>query len=217
MERRRQTRIERERQSIRRLRTARRTVSYILSKMIALIAIVSLCVLAFLTTERMANLYILVTEGMTLRAQCAIGEGDEQQLEYYFTANAIRNDEKLNSPVFSRYEFTGYNYDLSVEGISVWPWSTTATVTAVETMGLKGNIKAEFIDDEKTAADYPLPEWETCRLEILFVFNGTRWYIANIAIVERKPATAPLLTPDPNATVLPMATPTPSPDVVMLG
>lgn len=217
MESRRQRRIEREKQSLRRLRTARRTVTYILKTMIATIAIVTLCVLAFMTASRMSNLYILVSEGMTMRAMTVIGEDDGSGLTDYFTKTAIERDDRLNSGIYRKYEIAQYNYDLSVERISVLPWDVTATVTAVETMTLKGSIGAEYIDEGKSAADYPVPEWETCRLAIHFINNGERWYISNIEILERKPYTEPLLTPDPNASVLPMATPTPSPVVVTLG
>lgn len=213
----RRRRIEKEKQSVARLRTARRTLTYIIRTMILALLILTLCILAFLTTERMSNLYILVSEGMSLRADCVLGEGDRDALHGYFTGAAIARDEKLNSSAYNKYEISTYNYDLEIEKIAVYPWSVEATVTAVETVTLKGTIGVDYIEEGKTAADYPLPEWERDRLAIHFVNSGLHWYITSVEILERKPYTEPLLTPDPDATVLPMATPTPSPDLVFLG
>jgi len=196
---------------------ARRTLTYIIRTMIIAVLIITLCVLAFLTTERMANLYILVSEGMTLRADCVLGNGDRDALYGYFTPNAVARDEKLNSSVYAKYQISSYNYDLDVEKISVYPWSVEADVTVVETVTIKGAIGTDYIEEGKTAADYPLPEWERDRLNVHFVMSGTKWYITSVTIVERKPSTEPLLTPDPNRSPLPMATPTPSPDLVFLG
>ena len=75
----------------------RRSVTYVLRTVILGVIIAALCLMAFLTAERMANLYILVSEGMTLRADCVLGDGDVSALTDYFSAGALSRDDKLNT------------------------------------------------------------------------------------------------------------------------
>lgn len=211
------TNSEQERKSYLRLRIARRSMAYIVRTIMTVIAVILLCALAFLTAERMSNLYILTSEGMALRAACVLSDGDRETLEEYFLLTCLSEDERLNGNEYGNYTVTSYNYDLSIEGITVMPWSATATVTAVEKVTLKGAIDADLVEEDKTAADYPLPEWETARMKLHFVNTGERWYVSELELLETNPDAAALRTPDLSQKVLPMATPTPSPELVDLG
>jgi len=208
---------EREKKNYLRLHTARRTMMYIVRTMMLVIAGVLLCALAFLTAERMSNLYILSSEGMALRASCVLDDGDREAMEEYFLLTCMAEDTRLNDGAYRNYTVSSYNYDLSIENITVLPWSATATVTAVETVAIKGSIDADLVEEDKTAADYPLPKWETARLKLHYVNTGERWYVAEIELLEIEPDAAALRTPDLSQQVLPMASPTPSPDLVILG
>lgn len=208
---------EREKKSYLRLHTARRTMMYIVRTMMLVIAGILLCALAFLTAERMSNLYILTSEGMALRASCVLDEGDRETLEEYFLLTCISEDARLNEDAYRNYTVSSYNYDLSIENITVLPWSATATVTVVETVKIKGSINSDLIETDKTAADYPLPAWETARLKLHYINTGERWFVSEIEVMETEPDAAALRTPDLSQTVLPMASPTPSPDLVILG
>lgn len=204
---------EQEKRSYLRLHTARRSMMYIVRTIMLLIAGILLCALAFLTAERMSNLYILTSEGMALRASCVLQDGDREALEDYFLLTCIAQDQRLNAGEYHNYNVSSYNYDLSTEKISVLPWSATATVTVVETVTLKGSIDADLIEEGKTPADYPLPAWQTSRFRLHFINTGTRWYISELELVEENPKVDTLRTPDLSQDVLPMATPTPSPEV----
>jgi len=208
---------EREKKNYLRLHTARRTMMYIVRTMMLVIAGVLLCALAFLTAERMSSLYILSSEGMALRASCVLDDGDREAMEEYFLLTCMAEDTRLNDGAYRNYTVSSYNYDLSIENITVLPWSATATVTAVETVAIKGSIDADLVEEDKTAADYPLPKWETARLKLHYVNTGERWYVAEIELLEIEPDAAALRTPDLSQQVLPMASPTPSPDLVILG
>ena len=141
--------------SARGIRAARRTLMYIVRVMLLLVVGALVCVLAFLTAERMSNLYILVTEGMSLRAEYILTDDVEMsELEEYFLLTHL--------------------------------------------------------------SDHPLPSWPSRRYRIRFVNTGSRWYIAELEVVEENPAVEPLRTPDPNSTPLPMATPTPTPTATPL-
>lgn len=192
------------------IRAARRTMTYIVRVMLLTVAGVMVCALAFLTAERMSNLYILSTEGMSLRASYILDDGTElSDLEEYFLLTFLSGDEALTTDVYADYQVSSYDYDLSIESISVLPWTATATVTAVETVTTKGTFDKEKLREGETQEDHPMPEWSARRYRIRFVNTGSRWYIAALELVQENPEVEPLRTPDPNQSPRPMATPTP--------
>jgi len=218
MERKTQRKVsEQEKRSYLRLRIARRSMAYVVRTIMIVIAVILLCALAFLTAERASNLYILTSESMALRAACVLDDGDRETLEEYFLLTCIAEDARLNGNEYVNYTISSYNYDISVEGLTVLPWSATATATVVETVTMKGAIAADLMEEDKTAADYPLPAWESSRMKLHFVNTGERWYISEIETLEIDPDASALRTPDMSKDVLPMATPTPSPQLVDLG
>lgn len=203
--------------SARGIRAARRTLMYIVRVMLMLIAGVMVCVLAFLTAERMSNLYILSTEGMSLRASYILdGDAEMSDLEEYFMLTFLSGDESLTADAYANYQINSYDYDLAIESISVLPWTATATVTAVETVSVKGFYDSEKLREGETQEDHPLPEWPARRYRIRFVNTGSRWFIAALELVEENPEVEPLRTPDPNRSPQPMATPTPTPEVAVI-
>lgn len=188
------------------LRTARRSLAFIIRVIVLVLVGVLVCILAFFEAERLSNLYILSTEGMSLRCSAILGESVEQDtLRDYFMLICLNNDEALTAGTYSGYTVTDHDYELNIEKISVLPWAATASVTAVETVSLKGAAAGS------DASDAVLPPWEPVRYRIDFVNVGSRWYISSLAVLEKDPEGAVLLTPDPNATPLPMASPTPTP------
>lgn len=206
-------RIRQDGQDARGIRAARRTLMYIVRVMLLLLAGALVCALAFLTAERMSNLYILSTEGMSLRAESILTDDVEPgELEEYFLLAFLADDTALTADAYRDYTVSSYDYDLSIERISVLPWTATATVTAVETVTVRGAFDSDKLAEGETQSDHPLPAWPVRRYRIRFVNTGSRWYISALELVEEDPHVEPLRTPDPNMTPLPMATPTPTPE-----
>ncbi len=195
-----------------RLATARRTMMYIVRTLLFIIMGLILCIAAFLTAERVSNLYILTSEGMALRAGCILQDGSKSDLEEYFTLTFLESDTALSDGRYDHYTISSYNYDLSIERIGVLPWSMSATVTAVERVTLKGEISADQLGEGESATGYPLPEWTCARYKIRFLNDNGRWYISSLELVEADPETKAQGTPDPNQSPRPMATPTPQAD-----
>ncbi|MDD4311493.1 MAG: hypothetical protein PHW41_03335 [Eubacteriales bacterium] len=202
-----------ETKEIKRLRIARRSMMYLVRTLMLIILAVILCIGAFLTAERYSNLYILTSEGMALRAECVFADGARNDLEEYFTLTFLDNDPALSDATYANYTISDYNYDLTIEKISVLPWSMSATVTATERVTLKGTINADQLGEDQSAADFPLPEWTPKRYKIKFINANARWYISELTLVEENPDGSVLGTPDPNESPIPAATPTPKPTV----
>ena len=191
------------------LRTARRSATYIVRTLMLIIMGLILCIAAFLTAERVANLYILTSEGMALRAECILQDGAKSDLAEYFTLTNLESDAALDDATYHNYTITSYNYDLSIERISVLPWSMSATVTAVERVTLRGTINADQLGEGENASSYPVPGWTSARYKIHFLNDDGRWYISSLELLETDPETKSQGTPDPNMSPVPMATPTP--------
>jgi len=202
---------EKEPKEIRRLRAARRSMMYVVRTLMLIILAAILCIGAFLTAERYSNLYILTSEGMALRAECVFADGARNDLEEYFTLTFLDNDPAMSDTTYSNYTITDYSYDLTIEKISVLPWSMSATVTATERVSLRGNINSDQLSEDQNPADYPLPEWTPKRYKIKFINANARWYISELVLIEENPDSSNLGTPDPNMTPIPAATPTPKP------
>ena len=194
-----------------RLRIARRSMLYIVRTLLLIIMAAILCIGAFLTAERYSNLYILTSEGMALRAECVFADGARNDLEEYFTLSFLGNDPAMSDATYANYTITDYNYDLTIERISVLPWSLSATVIATERVALKGTINADQLGEDQNAADFTLPAWTPKRYKIKFLNANARWYIFEISILEENPDSSSFGTPDPNEAPIPAATPTPKP------
>lgn len=202
-----------ESKEVQRLRVARRSMMYIVRTLLLIIMAAILCIGAFLTAERYSNLYILTSEGMALRAECVLADGARNDLEEYFTLTFLQSDPAMSDTTYSNYTISDYNYDLTIERISVLPWSMSATVIATERISLKGTINADQLGDGQNASDFPLPQWTPKRYKIRFINTNARWYVSELTVLEENPDTDNLGTPDPNESPVPAATPTSKPSV----
>lgn len=205
------TRTEEEPIEVQRLRKARRSMLYVVRTLLLIILAAILCIAVFLTAERVSNLYILASEGMSLRADCVLADGARNDMEEYFTLTFLQNDPAMSDTTYSNYTISSYNYDLSIEKIAVLPWSMSATVVATERVSIKGNINADQISDGQNADDFPPPAWTPVRYKITFINANARWYISELTVLEENPDLSHLGTPDPNVSPIPAATPTPKP------
>lgn len=205
--------VSKQEKELQTLRTARRSMTYVVRTLLLVIAGVIVCLAAFLTSERMSNLYILASEGMALRAEYIIADGAYTDLQEYFTLSYLDSDDRLDDSTYDNYTVTSINYDLDIEKVSVLPWSVQATVTALETISLKGTINTDMLSEGEKSSDYPIPVWQTVRYKIHFVNNNSRWFIQEVETVETNPTLSDVRTPDPNLSPRPMATPTPTPEL----
>lgn len=192
------------------LHVATRTTMYVVRTLLFVIMGLIICIAAFITAERYANLYILVNEGMALRAECIIADGAQNDLEEYFTLSCLSADRVSTDTTYDNYNITSYNYDLSIQRVSVLPWSMTAEITAVERITLRGSINTNLLEEGQSASDYPLPQWTPVRYRISFINSNERWYISGVEVLEENPEQEALGTPDPNQSPIPAATPTPA-------
>ena len=199
--------IKRMREHADRLSFFSRSSLYI-ARTIALVFLgVMLCVLAFVSCARLANLYILVNEGMALRAECILQDGPKEELDNYFTVECIAADGRLSDTTYQPYTVTSYNYMLDFSRIRVWPWFKDLSVDVLEqTDRIVGSANSNAVDPDSAP-----PPWTPIRYRLTVSKVKGSWRISSIITLTVAPKIDPLPTADPERSPLPMATPTVSP------
>lgn len=199
--------IKKLRDEANRLRFFSRSSLYI-ARTIALVFLgIMTCVLSFVFCARLANLYILVNEGMALRMECILQDGPKEELDNYFTVECIASDGRLYDTTYQPYTVTSYNPTLDFSRIRVWPWLNELSVDVLEQAeNIAGTANSNAVDPDSAP-----PPWTPIRYRLTAVKVKGSWRINSITTLTVDPKIDPLPTADPDRSPLPMATPTASP------
>ena len=199
--------IKKLREQADRLRFFSRSSLYIARTIVLVFCGVMLCLLAFISCARLANLYILVNEGMSLRIECILQDGPREELDNYFTAECIASDGRLQDTTYQPYTVSSYNYVLDFSHIRVWPWLKTMSVDVLEQADrIVGAANSNAVDPDSDP-----PPWTPIRYRLTASKVKGSWRISSITTLTVDPKIDPLPTADPGRSPLPMATPTVSP------
>ena len=199
--------IKKLREQADRLRFFSRSSLYIARTIVLVFCGVMLCLLSFISCARLANLYILVNEGMSLRIECILQDGPKEELDNYFTAECIASDGRLQDTTYQPYTVSSYNYVLDFSHIRVWPWLNTMSVDVLEQADrITGSANSNAVDPDSAP-----PAWTPIRYRLSIRKVKGSWRIDAITTLTVDPKIDPLPTPDPSRSPRPMVTPTPSP------
>ncbi len=199
--------IKKLREQADRLRFFSRSSLYIARTIVLVFCGVMLCLLAFISCARLANLYILVNEGMSLRIECILQDGPREELDNYFTAECIASDGRLQDTTYQPYTVSSYNYMLDFSRIRVWPRLKELSVDVLEQADrITGMANSNAVDPDSAP-----PPWTPIRYRLVATRVKGSWRIRSITTLTVDPKIEPLPTPDPERSPLPMATPTVSP------
>jgi hypothetical protein len=186
----------------------RRSVFYFMRAILMVLAVAVIGIFAFLSAARVSNAYILVNEGMPLRAECILKNASVNDLAAYFTSDCIGEDRmqrETSAVPYTGATITSYQYDLSIANLHLLPWHVNTYVDVVEQiLALRGSMPAE---SETTQ----IPDWTPRKYRLTLVKVDNRWYIGAVELLELNPKLDPPATPDPYAEPLPMVTPSPAP------
>ena len=178
---------------------ARKSIWYVLRTLLVVVGVVVLALYVFIGAMHVSNIYVLVTEGMELRAEYILTGENFNELTEYFTEDFLANDQALYDETYGDYTVTNFIYKLDPTGIFVLPWDVVASMEVTESMlSLSGTAN-------EGAASSTLPPWEAKRYSVKLRRIDGRWYISNLILVEANPETTPGPTPDMR--LLPSATP----------
>lgn len=172
------------------LGSARRSIWYILRAVLIISLLLGLIYAFFTEGLYISNMYIIVTEGMELRAETVLQNGPISDLKQYFTEDLLNSDALLNSALYQDYSIDSYEYRYTIKGVSVMPWSKTGTITYIERIPtIVGSPKSDDISE-------PLPRWTSMLYKIRLRKEEGSWLISELLVVEVNPQEETLPTPD---------------------
>lgn len=170
---------------------ARRSIWYLLRTMLSVALVIVLCLGAFVTAMHISNLYILVTEGLELRAEYILQGGEITALTEYFTEDFVAKDPALYAGTYGDFDVSNFIYKLEIKRLFVLPWHKTATVKVYEKM-----LSVSGSPREGAPEGITLPEWPAAEYNVKLTKTDGRWYINDMLLLMNSPEEKPLPTPD---------------------
>ncbi len=172
------------------LSTLRRSIWYVLRAVLIVSLLLGFAFAVFTEGMYISNMFIVVTEGMSLRADTILKNGSVSDLSQYFTQEFLDSDDLLLSGAYLDYAVDSYDYRYAIKGIRVLPWAKNGSVGYIERIP---TIVASPISEEVKG---PVTPWTPMRYKINLVKVEGRWLISSLAVVEENPEEEARPTPD---------------------
>jgi hypothetical protein len=176
-----------------------RSIWFIAKIAIVCVVVTALMIVGYIMARDFANVYIITTDGMKLRAGVILGTEDSSDLYKFFSSTYVTNDSEITDSRYNGYLIRDFEYNLKIKSLWCNPWDKSAEVVIEESI--------PEIDGEKPAAseggepELP-PEWQRRRFKLTFTNQEDRWLINDISVME-------YMEPEPTPTDEPEISPTP--------
>ena len=176
----------------------RRFLWFFATRLMLLTLIVALLIVGFYMAMNSANIYVLLTDGLTERAEVIIDGAESTQLGDFFEQSYLQSDQQLidagnGLSVYENYKITSYNHSVSLNWMWSWPWSNAAQAEITETVfEIEGKPLASAADKVNSGelTSYP-PHWQGGRYRVQLIKAEGRWRINQIMLLES------IVEPDP--------------------
>lgn len=152
-----------------------RFLFYMLRKIIGYGLVVGLIIMAFMLSMNLANIYIVLKDGMEMRAKVILGDTSRrEELGKFFTSHFLDTDQldKLISN-YEQFNVTAYNYKLEIDWMWNFPWDRDASMIVVERVqNLTGTKKKDAMSEEELEAFTKkgtidrAPAWPSIRYQV---------------------------------------------------
>lgn len=157
----------------------RRFVWFIAKYMIVLCILAGMLVCAFAMAMNVANIYVVLSDGLEKRVDVILTRQQAEELNKYFHADFLIADNALEGALngmsaYSDYNITGFDYKLTVEKLWAWPWDDYANCTVVERVP---SISGSVISSRSSEVSEKIPKWQGGRYDITLVKVGGQWKI----------------------------------------
>lgn len=156
-----------------------------------LVVVLGLLSTAFVSAMNLSQMFILLNDGMELRANTILGKNEGENLKKYFDEAFLAQDDLLNhSPYDPYYKIIGSSYSLKVQSLWAWPWQNETTALVQERVTLEGELRTDYQTAEQLASPekFPAPPWENYVYEVtLQKQDNGAWIIAGMQEQEHLP------------------------------
>lgn len=176
------------------MRTLKRFLSFIASRMFMLTVVSALLIIAFYLAMNTANIWVLISDGLDARAGVVLmGEGEEE-LTKYFRQEFLSQDPVLrvalsDTSPYRDYDIRGYDHRVKMISVWSWPWETVARAEIIESIPvIDGTIlssKREAALAEGGEERLSPPKWATARYRVTLVRSAGKWMISNLQLLEQ--------------------------------
>ena len=176
------------------MRTLKRFLSFIASRMFMLTVVSALLIIAFYLAMNTANIWVLISDGLDARAGVVLmGEGEEE-LTKYFRQEFLSQDPVLqvalsDTSPYRDYDIRGYDHRVKMISVWSWPWETVARAEIIESIpaidGAILSFKREAALAEGGEERLSPPKWATARYRVTLVRSAGKWMISNLQLLEQ--------------------------------
>lgn len=174
------------------MKRLRRLIWFIATRLLAVVSVLGLMTVAFYFSMNAANIYIILKDGMALRAQTVMMDLDKTDLTKYFARDYIARDPVLTSMEngtnpYERFDITGIDHRLSMEWMWGWPWEDSARATIVEQIpAIDGRILSSY-REVTPREQWTVPRWAGARYNVVMIRESGQWHIRSMTLVEPVP------------------------------
>ena len=169
----------------------RRFIWHVASRLLLLCAVLGMMVVTFYYAMNLANIQIILKDGMARRAEVVMKEEDGSELKKYFQDSFLERDSALmaaangESP-YRFYSITGIDHRIEMGFLWVWPWDDTARVEITERIPhIDGRARAskadELVAQGGSSALYP-PPWQAARYRAVLTRENGQWRIKSLTL-----------------------------------
>ena len=170
------------------MKYVRRFMSWLASRLLVVTLILALAVTVFYYAMNMANIQVVLKDGMAARVKVQMGMTDGQELDKFFVTDLIAYDERQLSPYYDGYNVRGIDHRLDMGYAWLWPWSDQVTLEVSERVpGIDGRAKesrAEALVAVGGAEALNPPAWKASRyrvtLRLVQVGDSKYWKITDL-------------------------------------
>jgi hypothetical protein len=148
------------------LNTGLKLMSFFVRKLTGIVIIILFIILAAFYAYDMANIYVVVNDGLSQRAQTVISRQDPSDLNRFFTLKYLNSDSLFYSDQYRDYLIQDFDYEMKIKKLWVWPWQSRTSVVVEEYIpesSWKFSVTDEMLERltaAQTPADTQKPEGE---------------------------------------------------------
>ena len=160
----------------------RRLIWFIAGKLILICVLLGTLVCGFFMAMNVANINIVLEDGMEKRVDVMLTRQEAEELNKYFSGDFLRQDSALEDAIngnslYAGYNITDYEYNLTIERLWAWPWDSYATGTVVERVT---GISGKAVTTGRSADS--IPHWQGGRYDVTLAKYNGQWKIAGMQL-----------------------------------
>lgn len=157
----------------------RRFVWFVATRLIILCILVGMLVCGFFMCLNMANIYIILDEGLEKRVEVILTREDAEELNKYFHYEFLNVDPALagafdGTSAYDDYTISDFEYEMKIEKLWAWPWDEYATCTVTEKVP---SITGKVISSRAGEVGSDVPDWVGGRYNLTLIKDNGYWKV----------------------------------------